>query len=380
MAADRIVRLLSALDGAATSRVLNLRQIARANAHDKEHGEKPLFLSTPINTSFVIKHRVRSDETYLFASSRSVATKIVIPFDTSDLRAGGRSIFIDQRGFAEGLRAAGHYSEEKLERDLFVMRLLNAIPSLDPFLLREHLRNNGIEVASCYFAISAGDQERMHEFASNELSQLVRMANGENDSSASTGRMVTAMLSSQVDEKLEPLRLTLGLSGNDFREGAFSWRGFLYYKWAMERFWPRVMSVLREINTARPTGPVTVEQAAYLTAARRDIIEMVRDYGQHIARVLSVYDNSFGSLVASQSPKTFRDFLLSAPSMFLELGERMGAISHIVSFWRYRFADNRPSTIDAEELSTIFQDFTSGFAERMKSAESPIPRPMVIEG
>ena len=380
MAVDRIVRLLSALDGAATSRVLNLRQIARANAHDKEHGEKPLFLSTPINTSFVIKHRVRSDETYLFASSRSVATKIVIPFDTSDLRAGGRSIFIDQRGFAEGLRAAGHYSEEKLERDLFVMRLLNAIPSLDPFLLREHLRNNGIEVASCYFAISAGDQERMHEFASNELSQLVRMANGENDSSASTGRMVTAMLSSQVDEKLEPLRLTLGLSGNDFREGAFSWRGFLYYKWAMERFWPRVMSVLREINTARPTGPVTVEQAAYLTAARRDIIEMVRDYGQHIARVLSVYDNSFGSLVASQSPKTFRDFLLSAPSMFLELGERMGAISHIVSFWRYRFADNRPSTIDAEELSTIFQDFTSGFAERMKSAESPIPRPMVIEG
>jgi len=380
VAVDRIVRLLSALDGAATSRVLNLRQIARANAHDKEHGEKPLFLSTPINTSFVIKHRVRSDETYLFASSRSVATKIVIPFDTSDLRAGGRSIFIDQRGFAEGLRAAGHYSEEKLERDLFVMRLLNAIPSLDPFLLREHLRNNGIEVASCYFAISAGDQERMHEFASNELSQLVRMANGENDSSASTGRRVTAMLSSQVDEKLEPLRLTLGLSGNDFREGAFSWRGFLYYKWAMERFWPRVMSVLREINTARPTGPVTVEQAAYLTAARRDIIEMVRDYGQHIARVLSVYDNSFGSLVASQSPKTFRDFLLSAPSMFLELGERMGAISHIVSFWRYRFADNRPSTIDAEELSTIFQDFTSGFAERMKSAESPIPRPMVIEG
>lgn len=378
MAVDRIVRLLSALDGAATSRVLNLRQIARTKAHDAEHGEKPLFLSPLINTSFIIKHRVRSDETYLFASSRSVATKIVIPFDISDLRAGGRSIFIDQRGFAEGLRAAGHYSPEKLERDIFVLRLLNAIPSLDPFLLREHLRNNGIEVASCYFAISAGDQERMHEFVSQELSQLVRMASG-GDDNASTGRMVTAMLSSQVDEKLEPLRLTLGLSGGDFREGAFSWRGFLYYKWAMERFWPQVMAVLREVNTVRPTGPVTPEQAAYLTAARRDIIEMVRDYGQHIAKVLSVYDNSFGSLVASQSPKTFRDFLLSAPSMFLELGERMGAISHIVSFWRYRFAENRPSTIDAEELSTIFQDFTGGFAERMKPSESPIPRPLVIE-
>jgi hypothetical protein len=379
VAVDRIVRLLSALDGASTSRVLNLRQIARTNANNPEYREKPLFLSTPINTAFIIKHRVRSDESYLFTSSRSVATKIIVPFDVSDLRAGGRSIFIDQRGFAESLRTAGHYSEEKLERDLFVMRLLNAIPSLDPFLLREHLRNNGIEVGACYFAISAGDQEKMHQFVSGELSRLVRMASGGDDDNGSTGRMVTAMLSSQVDEKLEPLRVTLGLSGADFREGAFSWRGFLYYKWAMENFWPSVLSVLREINTVRPTGPVTVEQTAYLTSARREIVEMVRDYGKHISRVLAIYDSSFGSLVASQSPKTFRDFLLSAPSMFLELGERMGAISHIVSFWRYRFADNRPATIDAEELTTIFQDFTSGFAERMKPSESAIPRPIVIE-
>ena len=42
-------------------------------------------------------------------------------------------------------------------------------------------------------------------------------------------------------------------------------------------------------------------------------------------------------LVEKQTPKTFRDFLLSAPHMFLELGEKLGAISHIVSFWRYRF-------------------------------------------
>ena len=58
-----------------------------------------------------------------------------------------------------------------LERDLGVMRLMNSVPSLDPFLLREHLRNNEIEVAPCYFTISAGDQERMHAFVSAELSR-----------------------------------------------------------------------------------------------------------------------------------------------------------------------------------------------------------------
>ena len=64
---------------------------------------------------------------------------------------------------------------------------------------------------------------------------------------------------------------------------------------------------------------------------------MVRDNGNHVNKALAVYDSSFNDLVEHQTPKTFRDFLLSAPYMFLELGEKLGAISHIVSFWRYRF-------------------------------------------
>ena len=55
------------------------------------------------------------------------------------------------------MREAGSYNSESLERDLSVLRLLNAVPSLDPFLLREHLRNNGIEVSPSYFTISDGD-------------------------------------------------------------------------------------------------------------------------------------------------------------------------------------------------------------------------------
>ena len=47
----------------------------------------------------------------------------------------------------------------------------------------------------------------------------------------------------------------------------FSWRGFLYYKWSMGKFWPDVMSVLREINKIQPVGAVTPTQQADLAAA-----------------------------------------------------------------------------------------------------------------
>ena len=375
MSNDRTVRYLGALGGASTSRVLNLCRIGHDQAQNPEHAQKPLFVSPVVNRSFLLKHRTRSDDSYLFNTPRAVATKIIIPFANDDLRAGGRSLFVEQRGYVEALKTAGNYSTETLERDLEVLRLLNTVPSLDPFLLRETLRNHEIEVAGCYFAISDGDQQRMHRFVNEEMSKLVDLAGG-NDSSSR--RLVTALLSNEVGEKLEPLRLTLGLTGDDFREGVFSWRGFLYYKWSMCKFWPDVMGVLREINTIQPIGAMTPEDKVFLASARRNIIEMVRSNGNDVNKALSVYDSSFADLVAYQAPRTFRDFLMSAPYMFLELGEKLGAISHIVSFWRYRFPKDRPSNIDPEELAAIFQDFSSGFGERAKDEESIIKRPQVI--
>jgi hypothetical protein len=377
VASDRSVRFLSALGSASTSRVLNLLYIAAEKAGDPEHAAKPLFVSPIINKSFLLKHRTSADEAFLFSSPRTLATKIIIPFDINDLRAGGRSVFVDQRGYVDALRTVGHYNPEALERDLEVLRLLQAVPSLDPFLVREHLRNNRIEVASSYFAISEGDQMRMHAFASTEVSRLTALAGGDE---AASKRLVSAMLSNEIDERLEPLRVTLDLTGNDFREGIFSWRGFLYYKWSMGKFWPDVMSVLREIIAIKPAGDLSPEQKAYLAVAPRNIIEKVRDNGNHVNKALATYDASFGALAEHQTPKIFRDFLLSAPYMFLELGEKLGAISHVVGFWRYRFPlGGRAASIDGEELSAIFQDFSNGFGEKAKSEPSLIKRPIVID-
>ena len=47
--------------------------------------------------------------------------------------------------------------------------------------------------------------------------------------------------------------------------------------------------------------------------------------------------------------------------MFLELGEKIGLMSHITSFWQYRFPAKSPKAADAEELMMIFQDFAQSF-------------------
>ena len=112
-----------------TSRVLTCTALPRIKIPIRSTQEKPFFASPIINRSFLLKHRTRADESYLFASSRTVATKIIIPFDVNDLRAGGRSLFVDQRGYTDALRAAGNYQERHAANATCgCCELLNAVP------------------------------------------------------------------------------------------------------------------------------------------------------------------------------------------------------------------------------------------------------------
>jgi hypothetical protein len=78
--------------------------------------------------------------------------------------------------------------------------------------------------------------------------------------------------------------------------------------------------------------------------------------------MLDVYNKAYAALTQDGRPNAFRDFLLSAPSMFSELGERLGAIQHINSFWSYRFPKRQPKTILPEELMDLLLDFEDSLA------------------
>jgi hypothetical protein len=364
MAIDRTVRSLVAISGASSSRVLNLLAIGLAQTENPNYKAAPFFESPILNNAIILKHRLRSDEMDLFPARRVLATKVIIPFERTDLKVGGQSMFINQKSFEALLYEIGSYrSLDTMKRDLDVLRLVDSVPSLDPFLLREHLRGNGVTPDSCYFEISPADQQKMHDYAASEIGRLTAMAGGSAGGvlGGSTNRMVSALLSSEVNEKLEPLRMTLNLGAAEFCEGVFSWRGFIYYKWTLSEFWPRLIRTLHELKAIRPIGKLDVEQRAFLEASKDTIIRGVRDNSNAVRKVIAVYDEAYNSLIERQDPKLFREFLLSAPALFLEIGEKMGAMSHVASFWQYRFPQGRPANIDPEELITIFQDFTRSF-------------------
>jgi len=371
MSIDRAVRCLSGLNAASSSRVLNLAAIALAQAENEEHRRRPFFESHILNGSIILKHRLRADETDLFATKRTIATKIIVPFEKKDLRSGGRSLFVGQRGYETLLDEVGNYRDKTgLLRDMEVLRLLDALPSLDPFLLREQLRASDIHPDACYFSISAADQQRMFDYSAQEIRKLTGLALNRMSKKrdASTGKMVEALLSNEGPERLDPIRLALKLDPEEFTEGVFSWRGFLYYKWCLQEVWPRIIQVLRDIKAIHTLGKADSQQQRFISDIKRALILGVKTSTEEVRRILSVYDNAYAQLIEHQDPSVFREFLLDAPTLFVELGEKIGLMSHVVSFWQYRFPEGAPRAADADELVAIFLDFTQSFGVAVKAA------------
>ena len=175
-------------------------------------------------------------------------------------------------------------------------------------------------------------------------------------------KLVQILLSTRIDERLEPLRITLNLEGDAYREGVFSWKGFLYYKWMLTRLWPELNAVGGEIARLSVTGNREVETARYIDETRKRLRQGIVVERKSIMRALDVYDRAFEDLIDNGKPQAFREFLLRAPDMFLSLGEKVGVIAHIASFWRYRFQPGQPLVADVDEAVDIFQDFDAGLS------------------
>ncbi|WP_374653706.1 hypothetical protein [Phenylobacterium sp.] len=368
---DRTLRRLTALEhSASTARVLNLVAAHRKTEDEEALAQAPFFQNRVLNRCIIVKHRVRLNEYELFGRVRANATKIMAPIDGRDLRLGARFLMIGQRDFDE--TAAEMFGEALRpgQPDRQVLDLIDDLPSLDPFLLREHLKRHGFTPARAYFAITDADIQRMYDFVRSEILALVSMSTGDAAGQSHAARLADKLLSNAPESGFEPLKETLKLSDKDYQDGVFAWRGFLYYKWVLHDLTPALGEVLVQLATLHPRGPRDPEATSYIPPARKRLQTAIGRAVAGVNAMLGVYDNAYRSLTHDGQPTAFRDFLLAAPDMFMKLGEQLGAVQHIVSFWRYRFPQERASAIPPDELMDIFLDFEDSLSFLRANAQA----------
>jgi len=380
---DRSIRKLDKINNTGSSmRVLDLVKINQLHGATESYRKRPLFHSRILNQSIIIKHRLRANEMELFDDHRAVATKLIIPIDRNDLRSGGQYLFLGQKGEQAAIDMVMNDQSVAGARDRRTLAVLDALPSFDPFLVREHLRRDGVEPAACYFEISSADSARMLEFVRGEVQALSHrsLGAGARRTPAAAGDVAPAdlaqkLMANDLLDEMEPLRVALQMAPRQFADGVFAWRGMLYYKWVCGDMRERLPDVISEIRTLKPYGYCDPQTLDALNVSRRRIAEAAHRSLQMSLEILNIYDRAFSGLTDRSKPLEFRDFLIEAPQLFTELGEMLSVLHHVVSFWNYRTANALVVRITADELCDIVADFEAGLA---LSCPAPLAPPRAL--
>jgi hypothetical protein len=333
-----------------SARVLDLHSLAFDAGDDADHRARPMFIHPVLNRTIIVKHHPRAGEFESFSERGAIVTKVIFPFDPSDLDLGGQFVLVDDPDLAEQLARHLDWTGIDIRRDLTMLKLIDRLPTLDPFLLHEALTANKIDVAPCYFRLSQSDKTEMRDFVARQVETLIGLCfGGVTVSGAQAGRLSERILAEGDSPELAPLRLAMRMESEEFAQAMFCWKAVLYYRWRSRVLGADMKATRRSISSL-DASRFDHETAPFVRAAIAQLEAMIFDCERHIAEAFRTYDEVFDALTAQRTPEPFRRFLIDGPRLFARLGERMGRLEQLTSYWAHQFPGLRTRQLRPEAI------------------------------
>ena len=350
-----------------SARVLDLHSLALDQSDNEDHRLRPMFVHPVLNRTIIVKHHPRPGEFDYAPDRGAIVTKVIFPFDAADLDLGGQFLVVDDPDLPSQLVRQLDYSEIEPERDLMLLQLIDKLPTLDPFLLHEALSANKIDVAPCYFRLSALDKTEMRDFVANQVETLIELCFGRLASDGKAKRLAELVLSADDGPELEPLRLAMHMDGDRFSQAMFVWKAVLYYRWRSRLLWPEVKATRRAVS-AVDASRFDPDSGRFARSAIVELETLMGEAERRIAEMFKIYDDVLDALTESRTPDPFRRFLTDGPRVFARLGHRMGRLEQLVSYWEHQFPGRKTrhlspdAIVDGLRNLTAALSFSSGHA------------------
>jgi hypothetical protein len=129
----------------------------------------------------------------------------------------------------------------------------------------------------------------------------------------------------------------------------FLWKAVLYYRWRSRGLMPDVKATHRSIAGVETQG-FDPDSGRFARNVIGELEALMGDCERRIAELFRIYDNVFDALTQSRSPEPFRRFLSDGPRVFARLGERMGRLEQLVSFWQHQFPGGKTRHLSPEAI------------------------------
>jgi hypothetical protein len=357
---------LRALLAAGPSRRFNVLEVT---VRQERAGEPLLFRHRFLNRCIILKHLDHRDRGRGSPATdlhhRPANTLIYLPYDPERPFEGGESMFYAQGAF-RALLAARTTTADRPSADVLhdeaILDVLDDLPALNPFLLREALARAGQRVPDAYVAPDAEIAERLQRRLHRRVRPLVVAALDHDDAAAdcALATLVDAFLQPERSDHLKLLGAALRLDPEQAPQLLSAWAGIAFFEEELARLKPTIHDFAHWLT--RPWTALPAGGDGELSHVRR----RVRAAWAEIRDIADTYQNSYRALVFHSDPEPFVDFLRRCSDSYRSMGDLLGRFEQAVHAWRLHtktFARKAPPPeVMAEFLGFLRRTFDAGDA------------------
>jgi hypothetical protein len=347
------VRSFHRIRRSSSGRILNLVKLSEAAADETRPEVKQLFFSPQLNRSILTKHNVRDNERDLFGRPVHVATKIFIPFDPRRLEIGGRSFFIEEHHFRDHLRDLVHLDissgEPVVQHDVKVLEALSHSPTLDPFIVTERLRAEGIRVDPSFLAESYAGASKASTDVYKVFTPLLRKALGKVATSEEMNRFVDQVWNTSAATTSNLFLEALQIPRMEWANVIFAWKALIYYDLVSRDTGKKLQHVLKLLHGTTPK--LRASGGARVEELKRELARSL--YKLHdgstgyievaLKRVVRAILNEAGAIDLSRSLRTIAADITG-------VGMNVVLFDQVTSYFFYLYPRPSHGEVDPDEL------------------------------
>ena len=327
------VKYLKPMLDAGSSRVFNCNALTRKLVA-KDPEARRFFRNPPLNACVLIKDAVPESER---KGSRCppVGTKLYFPFNERDIYEGGRTIFLHDpllsRSMVENFGQSAELSKDALAEDLRVLGVLDELPSLDPFLMKDALDGAQIAVNEAYFEISPEQWKEIELFILQRFEPLVQAAFPDAMASDEKARRLVATIWEAKDvAALRPLIEAFRLPADQALAIFAAWKGINFYSYQYSLVQPKLVDMAKWLRaTEVAVGTVPHEERAKLLAMLAAVPDQLRRDWQTVDGILREYTEAYDQMFRHhQNATQLTAFLRNSAKTYWDLGSGLGKLNH----------------------------------------------------
>jgi hypothetical protein len=322
-------------------------------------GKQPsamLFKSPQLNQMVFIKEVHLGDRD---SRESILGTKAFFPYNKEDVYKGGRSAFIGKSNFVQTLSDyLGLHSKsgDAFAHDMQILEVLDGLPSLDGFLLRDALTSRGWEVDDRFFDITGEEWDRVRSFIRAKLEPIVRVATAGNAYAEKTDFFVQKICEASDLDALAPFVAALRLPKEHALDIFKSSKGINFYAYQYTTLKPMLVNWAMWFRDCSFPRDVVPDATAEHPKVQREMIESAfRSVWKDADKFAQDYDKSYRALLAGEEgAKDFITFVQNARNIYWTVGELLRRLSHAHNCWN-RLTEHIPRRIlKSEELERLF--------------------------